>query len=138
MGLDEILDKIQINKFNLFGSLLSASNFATGASCFAYEIHNYIGEGFDENSIIRILGGSLILLLSYQGGKHIPWAVKQQNKRYERLTECLEKNGYKEEFCQLYMNHPCGRSVVKAALKRTGNFEHYTSLKDKFPLTELA
>lgn len=138
MGLDEILDKIQINKFNIFMGLLSTSQFATSISCFAYEINNYLKEGFDENSAIRILAGSSTLLLSYIGGKPVPWAVKQQNQRYERLIECLEKKGYKEEFCQLYMDHPCGRSVVKAALKRTGNFEHYAELKDKFPLTGLA
>ncbi len=138
MGLDEVLDKIQINKFGIFVGLLSTSQFATSISCFAYEINNYLGEGFDENSAIRILAGSVTLLVSYVGGKPVPRIVKQQNQRYERLIECLGKKGYKEEFCKLYMNHPCGRSVVKVALKRTGNIEHYAELKDKFPLTKLA
>ncbi len=138
MDLDRILDKIKINEFNIFVGLLSASQLAAGISFFTYEICNYLGEGFDENSPIRILGGSTALLLSYVSGKHVPWGIKNQNKRYDRLTDCLGKEGYKEEFCKIYMDHPCGRSVVKTALKRTDNFEHYKELKVKYPLTKLA
>ena len=94
-------------------------------------------EGFDENSVIRILGGSMVLLLSYIAGKHVPWGVKNQNKHYQSLTEHLQKEGYKEEFCERYMSYPCGRSVVKTALKRTDHFEKYQELKKKYPLTRI-
>lgn len=100
-------------------------------------MHNYTKEGFDENSALRIIGGFGALFLSYLGGKYIPWAVRNQNKRYERLMECLKEEGYEEKFCKIYMDHPCGRSVVKTALKQTDNFEHYNDLKEKYPLIRM-
>ncbi|MEK6940158.1 MAG: hypothetical protein AABX31_05505 [Nanoarchaeota archaeon] len=88
---------------------------------------------FDENSPLRMLVGSMSLLMSYVAGKPVPWAVKNQNRHYKALMELL-KNGYKEEACKRYMSYPCGRSVVKTALERINDSNGYKELKEKYPL----
>ena len=63
--------------------------------------------------------------------------AKIQSDRYERLVNTINKEGYDKRFCSLYMNRPCGRCLIKTVLKRTKNFDEYSKLKDKFPLTTI-
>lgn len=60
-----------------------------------------------------------------------------QNFKYDHVMESINKWRYEEKVCATYMKTPCGRSAVKAALKRTGNFEMYRELRDKYPLERL-
>lgn len=123
MSLESIIDKIRINFYAevvAVGSTLTAIyNVRTSEDVdIKYEL---ISLGF---CLGVCLGVSLSLSLL-------------QNKKYDSLVGALTRKGYDERLCELYMDHFCGRSVVKAALKRTGNFDHYGDLKNKYPITRI-
>ncbi|MFH1310987.1 MAG: hypothetical protein ABIH65_01120 [Nanoarchaeota archaeon] len=118
MGFGKLLDKIKINKFVEAGLAYATCNlfFASNESA--------ITEG-----IIKV---SSILLVGVSAG-----IAKIQNLRYDRLVNEINKSGYDERICSLYMNSPCGRSLVKTVLKRTDNFDNYPKLKEKYPITSM-
>jgi hypothetical protein len=58
-----------------------------------------------------------------------------QNWRYNRLKKSIEEGGFDERLCTRFMRTPCGRSVVKAALTRTGNPDKYIYLEEQYPFT---
>lgn len=122
MGLEEIIDKFKINLFAeavaMNGALCVASCFLDGKGINAYDIP--------------------FLALTAINFSVLPPIVKRQNKRYDKLVDYTKRYGYNQEAFGQYMNHPCGRFVVKAALKRLDMSEKYEELKDKYPLTRLA
>jgi hypothetical protein len=124
MSLDTFIDKIRVNKFAEFLA-------ATGVYILATETAEvFTTHDFDFSDGVNILIGAFNLGMSL-------YFARKQNRRYEGIVEGIERQGYDERFCSMYMDHPCGRSVVKTALKRTGNFDEYKELTAKYPLTRL-
>jgi len=123
MDSRKFIDKLQINKFA--GFLVTSGLASLIMGCSYYGDNN-----IDIFDIFSLVVGAANMGFSFP-------LVKKQNKRYERLTNIIEKKGFNEEVCSRYMDHPCGRSVVKTVLKRTGNFNKYSELKRNYPLTRL-
>jgi len=124
MGLDTFIDKIRINKLAegiaTMGMLILAGKTSI---VFAKQEIDYF-DGF----VIFI--GLLNLGISI-------YHARKQNHSYEKLVDNIERHGYVEEFCSMYMDRPCGRSVVKTALRRTGNIDKYKELKTNYPLVSI-
>ena len=115
MKLNNIIDKIKINKFAEAG-LLSG----------IYLLSN----GINKPDIIDGIFGGLFILIS-------PIVTHFQNARYDRLIDFTRREGYCEPVHSLYMNSPCGRSLVKTVLGRTDNLDNYPKLKQDYPLTTI-
>jgi len=124
MILDTFIDKIRVNKFSEFLVATGIYNLAS-ETAEVFTTHD-----FDFSDGFYMLIGALNLGMSV-------YFARKQNRRYEGIVEGIENHGYDDRFCSMYMDHPCGRSVVKTALKRTGNFDEYKELKTKYPLTRL-
>tara|TARA_Y100000034_G_C6773719_1_gene345316 strand:- start:451 stop:825 length:375 start_codon:yes stop_codon:yes gene_type:complete len=123
MGLDSFVDKIRINKCALTLAAVSVTSLGLLASSFVDTDYKLIGLAFSPFSILGIGGSFMIGLL--------------QNSRYNRLTEIARERGVDKEAFPQYMNHPCGRSVVKAVLKRSGNYNAYPELSEKYPIKRI-
>ena len=126
MGLDTFIDKIRVNKFAECLAVTGIHHLATGT----VEVFTTHDIDFSDEFIMLI--GALNLGMSI-------YFARKQNRRYEGIVEGIERHGYDERFFSMYMDHPCGRSVVKTALKRTGNFDKYKELirSKSYPLKSL-
>lgn len=124
MGLDSFIDKIRINKFAECLAAIGIYNLATETA----EV--FTTQDMDFSDGFNIMVGALNLGMSL-------YFSRKQSHRYEGIVDGINKRGYDERFCSMYMDHPCGRGVVKTALKRTGHFDKYKELKEKYPLTRL-
>ena len=126
MSLNSIIDKVHINKFAAVmgtGGALALLN----SGLILYNVED-----------IDLVLGTLTAIKSLCGltlvGFVTPATSYKQNRRYDSLMRKLDSNGYNKEFCEKYMDHPCGRSIVKTALKRTDHFGEYQDLKNNNPL----
>src|SRR6266404_5490267 len=112
MKLNELIDKIKINTFSITCNSAIVLGLLTNDSKYAKIAYAWG------------LAGSSISILS-------------QNRRYDRLKEAIEENGFDERLCAKFMRKPCGRNVVKTVLQRTGNLNKYSYLQTKYPLRTL-
>mgnify|MGYP006426401393 FL=1 len=122
MSLNSLIDKVHINKFAAFagaGGFLAL--LETGLTMYHVENIDFI---FGSLTAIKAVCGLGLL------GFVAPLATYQQNRRYDSLVRKLNSTGYNKDYCEKYMDHPCGRSVVKTALKRTKNFNRYNHFKE--------
>ena len=123
MSLNTIIDKIRINVFAEIGSAYVVYSLYMGIIDVVYQRSEIVG-------IIEISAGIGVLAM-------MPKTIRRQNERYDNLIKVIERSGYHERYCAMYMDHPCGRSVVKTVLERTKHSEKYNGLKKKYPLRRL-
>ena len=125
MSLDTFVDKIKINKFGgailLTGTLTLAESYLEIRFPESYETVDIV------LTAAKSLCATVILTLA-------PPLINRQNRRYESLMRKITSNGYDGSYCSKYMDHPCGRSIVKTVLERTDNTHKYTELKKNNPL----
>ena len=120
MSIEKIIDKVKINLFaEVLGTL---AVFGFGVSFYDLKLNLYEVP---------------LLLFSTLNAFQTVYNVKRQNTRYNKLEKLLEEYEYREAAFAQYMDHPCGRAVVKTVLKRNGLNEKYEELKNKYPLTRL-
>ncbi len=131
MSLDTFVDKIRINKFG--GTLLVAGSLALLDSYL--ELRN---PGFyNVSSVANILDIALVTTKAISSAILLtvtPSVISRQNWRYDSIFRKINFNGYNDDYCSKYMDHPCGRSIVKTVLKRTDNIHEYNKLKNNNPL----
>jgi hypothetical protein len=110
MTLSGFIDKVTINCYGIA--------VASAVVCLELARHGTFG----------YFGAAAILFFSV-------FNIITQNWRYDRLKKAIEDGGFDERLCTRFMRTPCGRSVVKAALTRTGHPDKYIYLKEQYPLT---
>ena len=120
MSLEKLLHKIRIN---FFAEIVAVGIIVPALADFLANKDEFFN---NPEHIYSFLGLGVSLLLA-----------KLQNQKYDKLVHALSRQGYDERLCNIYMDHLCGRSVVKAALKRTGHFDHYADLKKEYPITRI-
>ncbi|MGV8086923.1 MAG: hypothetical protein ACP5N1_04790 [Candidatus Woesearchaeota archaeon] len=124
MGLETFIDKIRVNKYAEFSAVIGVCALYAGIADVTM-MHD-----------INFTSG-MNVCLGVVNTLNAIYFTRKQNQRYEGIVQGIKEYGYSDKFCSMYMDHPCGRSVVKVALKRTENFDKYKELKKKYPLTRL-